>query len=56
MIQGRKKARPPPSLPILEPHVSSSRIQSVLLGLNRPYLGENRPLPQIQASVPSIFH
>lgn len=32
MIQGRKKSRPPPRLPILDPHVSSSRAQSILLG------------------------
>lgn len=32
MIQGRKKSRPPPRLPILDPRVSSSRAQSILLG------------------------
>lgn len=56
VIQGRKKSRPPPSLPILEPHVSSSRTRSILLGLERTYLGPNRPLPQIPANIPSIFH
>lgn len=56
MSQGRKKARPPPSLPILDPRVSSFRTQSLLLGPNRTYLGSSRPLPQIQGSIPSIFH
>lgn len=32
MIQGRKKSRPPLHLPILDPHVSGSGTQSVLLG------------------------
>lgn len=56
VIQGRKKSRPPPRLPILELHVSSSRTRSILLGPERTYLGPNRPLPQIPANIPSIFH
>lgn len=46
VIQGRKKSRPPPSLPILELHASSSGHVSILLP-ERTYLGPNRPLPQI---------